>query len=243
MAIVRRIRRLAAIAAAAVLADAAAAQEPADGSSATLELARDGYFRQFPSDAQPLIRTVTKESMTYFFREAGYDVAVEREDENAVILRENVEGGGAFYAALVNCDAGACGTVELFAFFNPEGVTLSTLNAAHQSVVVGSTILLQETDGVISRRIFLQGGVSFENLTAQMDVFLADADDFVASISPVAASGVSFPGAQSLASGGKIAAFGARGAAAPSFSTSSLVPDPVVNAVGANAPRLRRRSR
>lgn len=220
---------------------AAIAEEASQGDG--VDLARDAYFSQFPGEAQPLIRTVTKESMTYFFREAGYDVAVESEDENAIILRENVEGGGAFYAALVDCDAGACGMVELFAFFNPEGVTLSMVNEAHESVLIGSTVLLRENDGVVSRRIFLQGGVSFENLTAQMDVFLADADDFVSSISPTAASGVNFPKARAASRGGKIAAFSAGDPNAALAAPALLVADPVVNAVGANAPTFRRAPR
>ncbi|MBI1391132.1 MAG: hypothetical protein GC152_00180 [Alphaproteobacteria bacterium] len=211
------------------------------------DAAGQDFTAKYATGAAPVIASVGKEAMTAFFAADGYSVAVEREDADAIVLREDAEGGGAFYVALLGCSDGACDVVEVFAYFNPQGVTLSAVNDAHQNTVIASTIMLDERDGIIARRILLRDGVTYGNLAAQVGAFLGDVELFLTSLTPGAAVGVSFPGAPGQVDGAqaasKIDGYGASpviGAPAGLAAATGLVARPVRNAVGVNAPRLTR---
>ncbi|MEM9170056.1 MAG: hypothetical protein AAGC56_10410 [Pseudomonadota bacterium] len=188
-----------------------------------------------PASAQngPGDRTIVLDSLTVpefaeLFQSAGFATAVQVGPNNFPMIEVTAPGGGTFYVFARKCaEAGEarCDTFELVAYFMATGVTFSAVNDLHTRSVVRSTImLLDQTRGVVSTKLLMSGGVSPNNIGHHVGVFLSDSDKVISAIAPGVKATVSF---EKPASGLARPAQGA---------LHADLDDPVLNAVGLNAP-------
>ncbi|MEM9263816.1 MAG: hypothetical protein AAGA22_09570 [Pseudomonadota bacterium] len=198
------------------------------------------FVEKFSTGTKPVLEAVGKDAMIAFFENDGFDVYVEQETENEIVLREEDQNDSGFYAVLLDCNAGQCSEIEFLAYFDPSGVTLSSINKAHEEIVVGSTIMLEPEIGIVAKRVRLVGGVTFANFEDQVVLFLSDINAFFQGLSPSDISSVNFAvtnvsGVAKVTTRPKIAAFSGS-QAQRAFRGPNYIDDPVVNEIGANAP-------
>ena len=188
-------------AAAALFCSAAAAQTPADGD--------DG-----------LIRSVGSADLEAIFQELGYATSVASQNDVTVVEVQSPELG-AFYVAIRGCDENGCAMIEPFGYVAAEGVTLKQANDINLGMTNMATfMLLDGAIGVISGKIFLNGGVAPGNFGYELGLFAQDLQIVTGAVKPGALATVS-------AEAGEASPY--------SDTTARRFRGAAVNAVGANA--------
>ncbi len=175
-------------------------------------------------EADP-VSAMTADDLATIFQSVGYSAVASVDEAGAPVIEVTAPGAGTFYVLMRDCAAGSCRFVQPYGIFSGDGVTLGQLNEINLTMLQsGSAMLLPDGDGIIGARIFLNGGISAENLRFQLGVFIQDVDRLVAAIEPGSIATVSYSKTDNVG-------FKSEPAVAPRAGD-------VVNQVGANAPRF-----
>jgi hypothetical protein len=144
-----------------------------------------------------VVQSVSANDMIAILQSAGLQAALVHEDGDGTKTIEAAAEGSTVYVALRACaGAGAaapCALVQPFGFFNGQGVTLGQVNEFNINVSGISTAgLLNDNRGVMAMKMYLNGGVSAENLFYSLAVFFSDISRLLGAIKPGVVAQISY---------------------------------------------------
>lgn len=178
----------------------------------------------------PVIEAVTAQWVIDLLAQRQFVGVVVDQTPTHDTLEVTSPGGGVFYIAIRACSGDApkrCSMLQNFALFDASGVTLSQINTMVRDNFAASYAFLNpEGVGVLANKVFLNGGVTEQNIVTEIGGYLYDLDNLGASIRNGQLATVNFEVRHDAAALGKTKI----------DNGFSLNGDYIVNPVGRNAP-------
>lgn len=130
-------------------------------------------FASAPAQAADILTALTSQRLTAMLQAAGAtQIATEKPQDGVEIVTFN-DGNGGVNLILLDCQAGSCPTLQMSVAFEKDAkYTLTALNGYNATYLNAQAAVLPNGNVVLARLYSTLGGVTEDNLKANLAIFL-----------------------------------------------------------------------